>query len=98
MRFVTNPADPGFGGWAIDYLRRVLGGAPLAAGLFVDNSTGRSPVNVQEVLEPASSYTSDYASLLKAISEAVAPYALIANTSGGGKQADLVAGSVLGSP
>jgi hypothetical protein len=90
MRFATNPGTASYQAWAADYARRVLAGASLADGLFVDNSSGKSPLGGATVLESAGSYGADYGALLHAVSTAVGPKWLLANTSGGGTQADPV--------
>jgi hypothetical protein len=96
MRFATNPADPYFRNWAIDYNRRLLSSFPGGAGLFMDNSSGTTPVNPAVVQEPAASYASSYAGLLNAIALALAPDWVLANTAGGGTTADPVAQKVQG--
>jgi hypothetical protein len=96
MRFATNPADLGFRSWTIDYDKRVLSGLPLAAGLFMDNSGGVAPVNPADVLEPAANYAADYGALLGALSQALAPKWILANTAAGGSKADAVIPKVAG--
>jgi hypothetical protein len=88
MRFATNPGDAAFRSWAIDYDTRYLNSHPLAAGLFMDNSTGKAPASVGSVLEPVGSYSTDYASLVYEIGRAIAPKWLLANTAGGGSDAN----------
>jgi hypothetical protein len=83
MRFATNPSDLGFKNWAVDYNSRYLNGQPLAGSLFVDNSGRSAPLSGASVLEPAGSYSADYAALLNAIGQAVEPRWLLANTVGG---------------
>jgi hypothetical protein len=90
MRFSTNPSDPDFRDWAVASAARLLNGLPLAGGLFLDNSPGRAPVKAGEVLEPVAAYATDYASLLGAISRAIAPRWILANTAGGQATADPV--------
>jgi hypothetical protein len=96
MRFVTNPADAGFRSWAIQYDVGYLNRYPLAAGLFLDNSSGRAPVPAGGVVEPLDSYATDYASLLYDIGRAIAPHWILANTAGGGTAADPTAQRVQG--
>jgi hypothetical protein len=88
MRFATNPSNPAFRNWAVDYHFRLLAGQPLADGLFVDNSGGKAPVKDSDVLEPVSTYSSDYGAMLNAIGQRIAPRWLLANTAGGGTVAD----------
>ncbi len=88
MRFCTNPSSPGFRDWAVDHHLRLLKHHALANGLFMDNSEGKVPVKPTEVLEPLSSYASDYGEMLNAISRAIAPRWILPNTVGGGTRVD----------
>jgi hypothetical protein len=88
MRFATNPGDAAFRGWAADYDVRYLNGNPLAAGLFMDNSNGKATAAAGGVFEPTASYTADYASLLYEIGRAIAPRWILANSAGGGTDAN----------
>jgi hypothetical protein len=90
MRFETNPSNPFFRQWAIDYTTRYLAAHPRLSGLFVDNSAGSPLVSQGVVAESIASYTNDYGSLLKAVGQAIAPHWLLANTAGGGLTADPV--------
>src|SRR5262249_46377593 len=65
-----------------------LNSNPLAAGLFMDNSLGKAPATAGSVLEPVGSYAGDYATLLYEIGRAIAPRWVLANTAGGGPDAD----------
>jgi hypothetical protein len=94
MRFATDPSSPGFRAWAIDYALRLLANQPLAGGLFVDNSGDRAPTGAGTVVEPTASFGQDYASLLNAIGQVIAPRWLLANTTGTGTVADPVLTSV----
>ncbi|MHB1425746.1 MAG: Ig-like domain-containing protein [Gemmataceae bacterium] len=87
MRFVTNPGDAAFRAWAAGYETQYLDSNPLAAGLFMDNSGGNSP-SASSVIEPVSSYATDYATLLYEIGRAIAPKWILANTAGGGSNAN----------
>ncbi|HEY7423861.1 MAG TPA: Ig-like domain-containing protein [Gemmataceae bacterium] len=88
MRFATNPGDAAFRSWAINYDVRFLNSNPLAAGLFMDNSNGNAPATAGSVVEPVGSYSTDYASLLYEIGQAIAPRWILANTAGGGTNAN----------
>ena len=88
MRFATNPGDAAFRSWAIDYDVRYLNSNPQAAGLFMDNSSGNAPAAAGSVIEPVGTYATDYASLLYEIDRAIAPHWIIANTAGGGANAN----------
>lgn len=88
MRFATNPGNAAFRSWAIHYDVSLLNSNPLAAGLFMDNSGGNAPAAAGSVLEPAGSYSTDYASLLYEIGRAIAPRWILANTAGGGTNAN----------
>jgi hypothetical protein len=96
MRFATDPSDAGFREWAVSHAVALLRGEPLAGGLFVDNSGGVAPAAPGAVVEPVASYADDYGSLLRSIDQAVAPHWLLANTAGGGTQADGVVSQVPG--
>ncbi|VTU01282.1 Uncharacterized protein OS=Vibrio sp. MED222 GN=MED222_09663 PE=4 SV=1 [Gemmataceae bacterium] len=84
MRFVTNPSAPGVRNWAADYHVRVLAANPLADGIFMDNATGKVPFPGVSVLEPTAGYGPDSGALIRAVSRAVAPRWVMANTAGGG--------------
>src|SRR5579875_499934 len=88
MRFATNPGDAAFRAWAVQYQVQILENNPWASGLFMDNSTGVAPASPSSVLEPISTYSTDYATLLYEIGKAIAPKWILANTSGGGNSAN----------
>lgn len=90
MRFVTNPSSVAVQDWAADYHYRFLQANPLADGLFVDNSGGRSPLLGYSTVESMSDYTDSYASMLATINKRIAPRWLAPNTSGGGAETDAV--------
>jgi Bacterial Ig domain len=94
MRFVTNPSGEAVANWAGDYHRRFLSAYPLADGLFMDNSGGRLPTDNASLLEVTETYASDYGNVLAAINRAVSPKWVLANTAGGGSEADRVAKQV----
>jgi hypothetical protein len=94
MRFVTNPSDPNVRRWAADYHLRLLSDNPLADGLFIDNATGRVPFPGVSVIESTATFGMDSGALVAAISRAIEPDWLLANTAGGGADAaSIVAGS-----
>jgi hypothetical protein len=88
MRFATNSGDAAFRSWAVDYDGRFLKSNPLANGLFMDNSTGKAPADVGKVVEPVGSYSTDYATLVYEIGRAIAPKWILANSAGGGSDAN----------
>jgi hypothetical protein len=88
MRFATNPGDAAFRSWAINYDLRYLQSNPLASGLFMDNSLGKAPAMAGSVVEPVGSYATDYATLVYEIGRAIAPRWIMANTAGGGTDAN----------
>jgi hypothetical protein len=96
MRFATNPSDTGFRAWAVNYEEQNLNNNPWAAGLFMDNSTGVAPANATSVIEPISTYSTDYGTLLYEIGQAIEPKWILANTSGGGSNANPTAQMVQG--
>jgi hypothetical protein len=93
MRFATNVSNESFRQWAVDYAGRFLRSQPLADGLFVDNSPALPPAAPGQVVEDLSSYAANYASLLKDLR----PAWVLANTGGGGTNADGVVRAVPGS-
>jgi hypothetical protein len=95
-RFATNPSDPGFRAWAVNFYQQFLNSHPESKGLFMDNSSGNPFLNSSDVLENISSYSRDYGALLKAIGQAIAPRWVLANTSGGSTSADGVVGQNTG--
>jgi hypothetical protein len=90
MRFLTNPSADVFAEWAAGYQKRFLDGQPSAAGLFMDNSSGRLFLKADAVREPTGDYAQRYGALLAAVSRAVAPRWVLANTEGGDTAADAV--------
>jgi hypothetical protein len=83
MRPATNPSNANFRAWLINYEERFLRSSPLADGVFVDNSGGKPPASNGAVLENTFNYTADYASLMNALTKAVAPHWVVVNTSNG---------------
>jgi hypothetical protein len=96
QRFVSNPASSAYQNWVVDYHTRLLKATPLADGLFVDNSAGALPLDGAQVIEPTSSYTADYASMLGNLNRRIAPKWVIANTAGSGSETTQVARQVPG--
>ncbi len=96
MRFVTNPSGAGVSNWAADYHRRLLAARPLADGVFMDNSGGRAPTDGASTIESTDTYASDYGAVLGAVNRAISPKWVLANTSGGGSDADRVVRRVPG--
>jgi len=90
MRFCVNVSNPHFREWAVDYCSRELQRCPHVAGLFMDNSDGKTPVQAKEVIEPVSEYAADYGAMLQEISRKIAPHWILANTAGGQVRADPV--------
>lgn len=88
QRPAANPSNPAFRQWAVDYHARYLRKYPKAGGLFVDNSNGRAVLNDADVEESTATFSNDYGTLLNAIGRAIAPKWILANTSGGGTDAD----------
>lgn len=94
MRFVTNPSAAAVRHWAADYHVSLLNASPLADGVFMDNATGNLPFAGVSVLEPTSTFADDSGALMGAVSRAIAPRWVLANTAGGARTADaIVAGS-----
>jgi hypothetical protein len=88
MRFATNPGDAAFRAWAANFAVQNLDNNPWASGLFMDNSNGNAPAKADSVVEPLSTYSTDYATLLYEVGRAIAPKWILANTSGGGSNAN----------
>jgi hypothetical protein len=95
MRFVTNPSGA-VGAWAANYQRRLVAANPLADGVFMDNSGGRAPTEGAALVESTDTYASDYGAVLGAVNRGIAPKWVLANTSGGGTDADRVVRQVPG--
>jgi len=87
-RFATNPASNEFRLWAVDYHQRLLKSLPAASGFFVDNSTGRFPVNPATLKESITTYATDYGNLLGIVNRSLGSKWLITNTAGGGTSVD----------
>src|SRR5262245_42483344 len=96
MRFVTNPSGKGVSAWAADYHRRLLRALTAADGVFMDNSGGKAPTGGASLVESTANYATDHAAVLGAINHGIAPRWVLANTSGGGADADRVARQVPG--
>jgi hypothetical protein len=90
MRTATNPSSSAFRAWAADYAVQLLKSQPLADGLFVDNSGGKSPAAALSVWEASDTYAADYGALLGGVERAVPSHLVLGNTSGGGANADPV--------
>ncbi len=83
-RFATNVGSVEFRNWTIDYHRRVLATNPKVSGFFVDNSTGRLPVDPAGLIENANSYAAQYGALLGALNRSLGSKWIVSNTAGGG--------------
>jgi hypothetical protein len=94
MRFATNPANTSFAKWAANYESRYMASHPLAAGLFVDNSTGNAPAATGNVVESVAGFSSHYAALLTDIGHAIGPHWIMANTGGSSAAADPIVEAV----
>jgi hypothetical protein len=92
MRPATNPSNPNFLAWLIDYEQRFLSAHHGADGLFLDNSGGKTPVADGTVLENTLNYSSDYAKLVNALSKALAPRLVLINTSNGDESTNAIVG------
>lgn len=90
MRFVTNPGSTSVQNWAADYHERLLASQPLADGIFMDNSSGKSPVIGFKLVESSATYASDYSALLATVNREISPKWVMANTSNGSADTDLV--------
>jgi hypothetical protein len=77
--------------WAADYHVRLLEQTPLADGVFMDNATGKLPFPGISVLEPTATFGFDSGALMAAVSRAIDPHWVLANTAGGGNNATPVA-------
>jgi hypothetical protein len=96
MRFATNPANPYFRQWAASYAQQYLAAHPYSRGLFVDNSLGSPLAEQAGVAESLASYSAEYGLLLKGVGQAIGSKLVLANTAGGGTQADGVVSQVPG--
>jgi hypothetical protein len=96
MRFATNPGNAPFRAWAVQYEVQNLQNNPWAAGLFMDNSTGVPPATATNVIEPLSAFSTDYATLLYEIGASIEPKWILANTAGGGSNANPTVQTVQG--
>jgi hypothetical protein len=92
MRPATNPSNAAFRAWLIDYHQRFLKSHPLAGGFFIDNSGGKVPVTGSDVLENTASYTTDYATMLRGLEQAVAPRWALVNTANGTSSTNTIVG------
>lgn len=87
-RFATNPGSAALAQWSIDYHKRFLAEYPHVNGFFVDNSTGRFPVNAADLVEPLGDYAENYGRTLGQINSALGPKWLLTNSAGGGSSVD----------
>ena len=83
-RFATNVGSVEFRNWAVDYHRRILVSQPKASGFFVDNSTGRLPVDPTTIIEPVGQYATQYGDLLGILNRSLGSKWIVSNTAGGG--------------
>ena len=97
MRYVTNPSASAVRHWAGDYHVRLMTANPLADGVFMDNSTGKLPFAGVSVLEPTGTFSDDSGALMDAVSRAIAPKWVLANTAGGSTTADPIVAASAGS-
>ncbi|MDY3552507.1 Ig-like domain-containing protein [Gemmata sp. JC717] len=97
MRFVTNPSSSAVRHWAQEYHVQLLTDNPLADGVFMDNATGKVPFAGTSVLEPTATFAEDSGALMSAVSRAIAPRWVLANTAGGATTADAITAGSAGS-
>jgi hypothetical protein len=97
MRFATNPGPAVVDTWAGDMLQRTFAAQPLADGVFVDNSNGKSPAIGISTVESAANYSAEYGQLLAVAGNAIAPRWILANTTAGGTYTDQVVNNTPGS-
>ena len=90
MRFATNPASIPYREWTIDYHEISASANSKVDGFFMDNSGGRAPFKAEIVLEPIEAYSQEYATLINGMSSRMQPHWILANTAGGGLEADQV--------
>ena len=83
-RFATNVGSVEFRNWVVDYHRRLLVSLPKASGFFVDNSTGRLPVDPATIIEPLNQYAQQYGDLLGIFNRSIGSKWIVSNTAGGG--------------
>lgn len=87
-RFATNPGAAALAQWSIDYHKRFLAQYPQVDGFFVDNSTGRFPVDAAGLVEPLGDYAENYGRTLGRINTALGPKWLLTNSAGGGRSVE----------
>lgn len=97
MRYVTNPSSVEVRNWAADYHERLLIATPTADGIFMDNATGKLPFPGVSVLEATGGFSEDSGALMNAVSRAIAPRWVLANTAGGATTADPIVAASAGS-
>ncbi|MBP3957872.1 hypothetical protein J8F10_21675 [Gemmata sp. G18] len=97
MRYVTNPSSAAVRHWAADYHQRLLTTYPTADGIFMDNATGKLPFPGVSVLEPTGTFSEDSGALMNAVSRAIGPKWVLANTAGGATTADPIVANSAGS-
>jgi hypothetical protein len=95
-RFVTNPSSAAVQAWAADYHVRLLNATPMADAIFMDNATGKLPFAGISVLEPTNNFSADSGALMAAVSRAIAPRWVLANTAGGGALAEPIVAAAAG--
>lgn len=87
-RFATNPGSPLLAQWSTDYHKRFIAEHPGVDGFFVDNSTGRFPVNATDLVETLGDYAENYGRTLGRVNQALGPKWLLTNSAGGGRSVE----------
>lgn len=90
MRFVIHPGGTAIQNWAADFHERLLAAEPLADGIFMDNSSGKNPIVGFKLIESSAAYGVEYSAMLATINRAINPHWVMANTSNGNADTDLV--------
>lgn len=90
MRFVINPGSTAIQNWAADFHERLLAAQPLADGIFMDNSSGKNPVANYDLIESSAAYSAEYSAMLAVINREISPKWVMANTSNGNADTDMV--------
>ena len=87
MRFVTNPSRPTCGSGPPTTTCGCSSANPLADGIFMDNSTGKLPFPGIAGARADRDTSATIPALVAAVSRAIAPKWVLANTAGGGRDA-----------
>ncbi len=96
MRFVSNASSQPWRDWVVQYHQAFLSQHPHADGLFLDNSNGKLPFSGVPVRESVNNFTTDLATTIQQLNDALPKHLIVSNTIGSFEPGDRIAAASSG--